>query len=86
MTIVMEFLEIRRALKEAGIDTETGRPFAMRKDELTQLHNECPGAYSARLGSIITIVGLRCYVVDKNFCICGSGDQAEVNQSGWRYD
>ena len=74
MTIVAEFLEIRRALKEAGIDTEKVRPFAMRKDELTQLHNECPGTFSPRLGSIIKIVGLRCYVVDKNFCICGSGN------------
>ncbi len=75
-TIISEFLEIRTALLNAGISIEKVRPFAMRRDELTRLHKEAPGAYSPRLGSIIHIVGLRCYVADKNFCICGSEDQA----------
>ncbi|KKK93162.1 hypothetical protein LCGC14_2695650 [marine sediment metagenome] len=70
-TIITEFLEIRTALLKAGISIEKVRPFAMRKDEFTKLSREVPGVYSERRGSIINIVGLRCYVVDKHFCICG---------------
>ena len=44
-TIISEFLEIRTALLKAGISIEKVRPFAMRRDELTRLHNEAPGAY-----------------------------------------